>query len=279
VQATDPATIVAPDGAITVNSAAFSSVESNGTENVIVKDTDGTLVGSKVGSEWIVPKGGASPSGVLFDIVTPTQRVSYRTGDEGWRVQNGWFDYTPPVSPLAIAELDYTSASFIFLLNNNLVVNGISSKTRFVDVDGGQTFSATGNKDKVLIDKLTGNMITRANDLGLNVLTDTIDGALSLSIVVDGVTYDDWYLMSLPEYIKTFGFGNTNGNLFTDSLTSVNLMAWNSNFMSTATTANSNTAQEYLFYNINNIGNPIIQSNKTTTRYSILVRKCHNLIS
>jgi hypothetical protein len=69
VKATDPATIVAPDGDITVNSVAFSSVVSNGSENVVVKDTDGTLVGSKVGTEWIVPKGGGgkTPQDIIDD--------------------------------------------------------------------------------------------------------------------------------------------------------------------------------------------------------------------
>jgi hypothetical protein len=69
VKATDPATITAPDGDITVNSVAFSSVVSNGTENVVVKDTDGTLVGSKVGTEWIVPKGGGgkTPQDIIDD--------------------------------------------------------------------------------------------------------------------------------------------------------------------------------------------------------------------
>lgn len=47
--------IVAPDGDITVNSVAFDSVLSGGTTNVVVKDDNGATVGSKVGSEWIVP--------------------------------------------------------------------------------------------------------------------------------------------------------------------------------------------------------------------------------
>jgi hypothetical protein len=33
--------------------------------------------------------------------------TSFRTGDEGWRWQNGWFDYTPPTNPLKVAALDF----------------------------------------------------------------------------------------------------------------------------------------------------------------------------
>lgn len=44
---------------ITVNSTAFTSVACGDDYNVVVKDTDGNLVGSKIGSEWIVSAGGA----------------------------------------------------------------------------------------------------------------------------------------------------------------------------------------------------------------------------
>lgn len=43
------------DSDININSAAFSSVAAEDTLNVVVKDTTGAAVGSKVGSEWIVP--------------------------------------------------------------------------------------------------------------------------------------------------------------------------------------------------------------------------------
>jgi hypothetical protein len=47
--------ITAPDSTITINSASFSPYPSGATSNVLVKDGTGTQVGSKVGSEWIVP--------------------------------------------------------------------------------------------------------------------------------------------------------------------------------------------------------------------------------
>ena len=49
------ANITAPDSTITINSASFSTYVSGATSNILVKDGTGTQVGSKVGSEWIVP--------------------------------------------------------------------------------------------------------------------------------------------------------------------------------------------------------------------------------
>ena len=53
-----PPSVTCEDGVITINGIDFSSVVSGGIENIVVKDTDGLEVGSKVGSEWIVPIGG-----------------------------------------------------------------------------------------------------------------------------------------------------------------------------------------------------------------------------
>jgi len=51
----DTTDIPAPDSTITINSASFSPYPSGATSNILVKDGTGTQVGSKVGSEWIVP--------------------------------------------------------------------------------------------------------------------------------------------------------------------------------------------------------------------------------
>ena len=56
----DTSDITAPDSTITINSASFSAYASGATSNILVKDGTGTQVGSKVGSEWIVPSGGGS---------------------------------------------------------------------------------------------------------------------------------------------------------------------------------------------------------------------------
>ncbi len=49
-----------PDTTITINTAAFSGYPSSVSHNIIVKDTSGTEVGSKVGEIWEVPSSGDS---------------------------------------------------------------------------------------------------------------------------------------------------------------------------------------------------------------------------
>jgi len=190
------------------------------------------------------------PSGVLFKTVEPSQYTSYRTGDEGWRVQNGWYDYTPPTNPKSVAELDYTSANFFYVLKNPLIVNGVSSTTRFVDVNGVQAFSAIGNADLVVIDKLTGMMYSRTNPNfpPSNFWDVVIDGALSYSIVVNSITYDDWFLNSQNEWFNILNnFASTNGNV--DSLTGITL--YTGGQLITSTTNANNTGQAICNFPVN----------------------------
>jgi hypothetical protein len=69
--------ITAPDSTITINSATFSPYPSGASSNIIVKDTGGTAVGSKVGTEWIVPSG-STPSGVVLSFPRGEEYTSYR---------------------------------------------------------------------------------------------------------------------------------------------------------------------------------------------------------
>jgi hypothetical protein len=177
----------------------------------------------ELGSNGIQNKGSGAPKldGVLFKTIEPSQYTSYRTGDEGWRAQNGFFDYTPPTNPAAVAELDYTSANFFNVLKTTLVVNGVSSTTRFTDVNGIQAFSATGNANLVVIDKLTGLMYAR-NIGTLSNWNVTIDDALAYSITVNSILYDDWFLTSKQEVLSIFhDYAGISPQI--DTLTSVDL--------------------------------------------------------
>jgi len=145
-----------------------------------------------------------APSGVALDFPKPYNYASYVTGDTGWRLQNGWFNYVPPTNPAKYAELDYSiGANFFYKLKTALTVNGVTSTTRFVNVTGVQDWPNT-TAQGVIIDKLTGCMITR------NVYSDanqanTIAAALSYSITISSVTYDDWYLIGFNEATKILG--------------------------------------------------------------------------
>lgn len=218
--------------------------------------------------------GGSAPSGVLFKTIEPSQYTSYRTGDEGWRVQNGWFDYTPPSNPAAVAELDFTSANFFWVLKNNLVVNGVSSKTRFVDVDGVQTFSATGNKNLVVIDKLTGLMYLR-NVIGSTNWDTVIDAALSYSVVVNSQTFDDWFIFSKNEANSIYGQTYASVNINVDGQTGVSILAGTGNLF-TSTTDNSPTTNAYYWEATPRVIQPI---SKTTGIGGLAVRNARNLIT
>lgn len=54
------------DVTITINGADFTTAEPFTTENIIVKNSAGTAVGSKVGAEWIVPNGAISADSSLY---------------------------------------------------------------------------------------------------------------------------------------------------------------------------------------------------------------------
>jgi hypothetical protein len=217
------------------------------------------------------------PSGVLFKKQIPTQYTSYRTGDVGDRVQTGWYNYTPPVAPKAIAQLDYTSPNFFSVLKSPLTVGGVTSTTRFVDVDGGQTWSATGNKNLATIDKLKGLMYTKRQASPTGSWNTNIDNALSYSVVIDGVTYDDWYLMSVNEILDIFhNYAGVNANV--DPATGIAYMDINtSNNITTSNTNPLNTAQCWYFDN--SVRSYSALSKASTGGVGYFVRKCENLIT
>jgi hypothetical protein len=237
--------LILPDSQINVNSVDSGDVVSVKTIDVNLEDSLGdpvtpTSVGLVGNTLTIEVPSGASPSGVLFKTIEPSQYTSYRTGDEGWRVQNGWFDYTPPTTPKTIAELDFTSANFFSVLKNPLVVNGVSSTTRFVDINGVQVFSATGNANTAVIDKLTGLMYNKANTSNTE-WASAIDAALAYSIVINGVTYNDWYLATSLEILNTVH--NYAGiSVYNDPLTGVSLWSTQPRFWSSTTYADATTS-------------------------------------
>jgi hypothetical protein len=217
------------------------------------------------------------PSGVLFKTIEPTQYTSYRTGDEGWRVQNNWFDYTPPVAPKAVAELDMTSTSFFNVLESPLIVNGVSSTTRFVDINGVQVFSAVNNANLVVIDKLTGLMYAR-NIGTLRNWDVTIDDALAYSITVNSILYDDWFLTSKQEVLSIFhDYAGIGAQI--DTLTSIDLFPVLSaidTVWCATTYANSTTAAHRYQRNVRGISS-IGKTADVNGR--IYVRNARNLIT
>ena len=198
--------LILPTQEIQNNGVASGFIPSVGTINVTTNaaPTSFTITGRTI--DIVVPSGG-SPSGVLLQRPILKQYTSFADYDEGWRNQNGWNTaYVPPTNPKVIADLDYSlTSNYWWRLKDNLIVNGVSSKIRFVDVDGVQTWSATGNKNLITIDKLTGIGIYR---LGLSsaIWATHLTNSNTLSIVVNGITYDTFYLAATCEYMSIFGF-------------------------------------------------------------------------
>jgi hypothetical protein len=273
-------TLILPNQTININSTGSGLIPSVGTIGInltysgsgaVVVPTSASITGRNVNIVAPVPT--SVLSGVLFQNIKPSQYTSYRTGDTGWRFQNGLFDYVPPTNPKVIAELDSTQNNGLYLMKNNLIVGGTSSKTRFVDVDGVQTFSAINNKNAVVIDKLSGRMYTRNNQVGAGgTWDDMIDQALTFSITVNGVLYDDWYMADRSELEQAIGGGylsdpNTNAVLFNQS----NATQW------TAATRISSTTNAY-YFDIVSFG-ILTLAKATGGQRTILVRDARNLIT
>ena len=271
-----------PDIDLSVNSIVEGSVPSVKDIDIEVEDslsnpitpTSVTMVGDVLTIE--VPGAPNPPSGVLLQFPKPSQYTSFRTGDEGWRAQNGWYDYTPPAQPAAIAELDYTSANQWYLLKNDIEVNGVASKIRFVDLNGVQTWGATNNVNAAVLDKLTGLMFTR---LTTSAQWDaTITNATNYSITINGVTYSDWYLMSLNEAVAIFGTFFTPN--WTDPLTSANIWGKSQVLSYLATTQPNATGNAFRLFGGTN-GNHYDTPGKSAGGgdMSVYVHKAFNLIT
>ena len=111
-----------------------------------ITDSDGvTTVEVASGSEFTCTPV-VQPSGILyFPPPFDGESTSFRTGDTGWRYQQGWFDYNLPSNPAIIAQL--ATGSRTVLASNNAFGN----TNRFTDENGLQVY---GNN--YIIDHHTG---------------------------------------------------------------------------------------------------------------------------
>jgi hypothetical protein len=227
----------------------------------------------ELGSNGIQNKGSGAPKldGVLFKTIEPSQYTSYRTGDEGWRVQNGFFDYTPPTNPKVIAELDYTKTNFCDILKSALVVNGVSSTNRFVNVAGNIAGGAGDNS--ITIDKLTG-MAYLQTGLSKANWNAAIDDALTYSITVNSINFADWYLTSIQEFqsIKRDFVGF---NLFQVISNSANIIDGAANFYSSTTSPIVTTS----YFEIVRGSFNYRSTSKTTAHTAVYITNVRNLIT
>lgn len=249
--------------------------------NVIVRNQDDEVVVpdavTMVGDDIFVQITEAEPVGVHFDMPFFRQWQSFASYDTGFKKQANWDAYTPPANPKVKAQLDDTlGANQFFRLKDDLVVNGVASKIRFVDVDGGQTFSATGSKNELLIDKLCARMVTRLDNGGSVNQAAWLGDSQVFSITVGGVVYNDWELLSAEEALHMFGFHWTGSQA--DPISGVTLCTWLNIINHTSTTNMDNTAQSMAFV-IGASGSNFQGYNKTSASRRIYVRRCDSLIT
>ena len=245
-----------------------------------IAPTSSTLVGNTLTAVLPTP----APSGVALQFPTPSQYTSFVTGDVGWRYQNGWFNYVPPTYPAKYAELDYTAgANSWFKLKTPLRVGGVLSTERFVDINGVQSWGILGNANVAVIDKLTGLMFTRgfATWGNLNYTTHNTN-ALAYSVVINGVTYADWYLMSLREWSSVFGgflltanswIDPTSGLTITGTMSTLESGCWLSDG------CGSNGGANKVQFRFQLTGVDIFNGFQNDVRQAIRIHKAYNLIS
>ena len=162
-----------------------------------------------VGNDLTITANIPVPSGVALQWPNPSVGISYRNFDTGWRAQNNWYNYTPPTYPAKYAQLDTTLGSNQwYRLKTALTVGGVTSTERFVDVNGVQSWGSLNNANYAVIDKLTGLMFTRTPitiSAGYNNWQDNVNTAAAFSIVINGITYSDWYMIGMGEMMSIFG--------------------------------------------------------------------------
>jgi PKD repeat protein len=165
INAESSANITAPDSTITINSASFSPYPSGATSNILVKDGTGTQVGSKVGSEWIVPTGGGGTMTANFsaDILTAEvgQTITFTDTSDNSPTEWAWDFNGEGSSNLQnpIFQFDSVGLKTITLLAAKDGVGDFVTKSNYIQIvqDNIVTdfLTATSISDTTIISALT----------------------------------------------------------------------------------------------------------------------------
>jgi hypothetical protein len=131
------------DLTIAINGTTYGTVSDpcGATAPVDVKDETGTAVGSLVGGEWIVPTRPPNGDAIIYAQIRTLwsgQITSYRTGDEGSMLTDGFFDRDQPVGPNSVFQ---HLTAWNTLAHNNIHGNTL----RFTNRVGGAAASS-GNR-------------------------------------------------------------------------------------------------------------------------------------
>ena len=111
-----------------------------------------------------------------------------------------------------------------------------------------------------------------------------IDAVSALSLTIDGVVYNDWYVPSIEEYAMLFGCFRTASN-WADSVTGINIMtsisaSWNQGLYHSATTSEVTTSNMCPYRADATFGQYAgLTGPKSSPYRCVPIRKCRNLIT
>lgn len=191
-----------------------------------------------------------SSTSILYDRPQLTgQETTYETGDDGWHLSAGTYDYTPPVNIVSVARLNNNAVSpFTTLVDNNAFGN----KDRFTDSGGTQTY--TGN---LVIDHLTGLMYYRVLQSGGNWATQVSNANSSTQ-----GGFSDWRMGNSSE-VESIA-----DRELTSTLNYAPFSTTLPNFVRTSTTLRATTTSAYRLSATGTLGAGA-KTNSTNTNYII----------
>lgn len=145
-----------------------------------------------------VKSSGAAASGIAYKRPNITgQMFSYVTGDDGWHLAAGTYNYTPPANPESVATLDNSATNpNITLLDNNVFGN----TNRYTDDAGAQTYS-----NNYVIDHLTGLGWYRVQQSAA-----TFNNQIAAAIAYTTL-YSDWRVPSRTEIASLINYDSSVG--------------------------------------------------------------------
>jgi hypothetical protein len=234
----DPSGGPCSDATVTVNGSAWGTIPSGGTGNIPVRNTAGTQVGSKVGSDWIIPNDAVTNSDASVTVSDIVQGVTRVLSDITVTVKNSenttvksetspaLKNVTTNLNDITFTDTDNTTSSKAAGVNFSATLIPALSAAQLNDVDNGLTFT---QKDSLsaLLDIKTGQTISyRTGDDG-----DIEQGSL-LSFVV---------LSAQNPYGNSNRFTDTlGGQTYADGI----IVDWSRRLMwyNPSTTANWNTS-------------------------------------
>lgn len=193
-----PSVICAPV-IVTINGETWETYKTGTVNDIIVKDTDGLEVGSKVGTEWIVPS-------ASVEIIPQTIPLSGNTAsqflyDDVWRRDNGYYENDNNIG-IVQQQIDFYTLKYD---------NPLGTKTRFIGLTGGYRVPKTASDYRDINGNVTTEDLAFPNNYIIDCLTHrgyyrTVlhhsNTASQQAVLCNNSTlagYNDWFMANFRE--------------------------------------------------------------------------------